>query len=60
MNDKNNKVVHPLIYPHPATGDPTLCVHCDPKYIKAFAKNYEARDGTAEEVYDKAQTDEIY
>uniref|UniRef100_S4RHB8 TauD/TfdA-like domain-containing protein n=1 Tax=Petromyzon marinus TaxID=7757 RepID=S4RHB8_PETMA len=27
VSDRRNRVTHPLIYPHPATGLPTLCFH---------------------------------
>ena len=45
--------MHPLIYPHPTTGEPTLCVHLNPIGLKGFAKNYDVRDGTAEQIYDE-------
>jgi alpha-ketoglutarate-dependent taurine dioxygenase len=32
-------VVHPLVYPHPVTGEHTLCFHCGSSFVRSFAVN---------------------
>ena len=51
-NIGRSTVVHPLIYPHPITRKPTLCMHCGECFMRCFAKNVDPEDGTAESVYD--------
>jgi hypothetical protein len=45
-------VVHPLIYPHPVTHRPTLCMHCGECFLRCLARNVDSETGTAESVYD--------
>ena len=44
---------HPLIYPHPVTGNPAMAFHCGKPFHRTFAKNYNPKTGEAEETYDK-------
>jgi len=44
------RVVHPLVYPHPATNETTMCFHCGEPFIEAFAVNFQPPD-QAEQVY---------
>eukprot|EP00656_Telonema_subtile_P052958 TRINITY_DN7522_c0_g1_i2.p1 TRINITY_DN7522_c0_g1~~TRINITY_DN7522_c0_g1_i2.p1 ORF type:complete len:259 (+),score=58.68 TRINITY_DN7522_c0_g1_i2:72-848(+) len=34
-------IVHPLVYPHPVSQQPTLCFHCGPHFVKTFAVDYD-------------------
>jgi alpha-ketoglutarate-dependent taurine dioxygenase len=48
--------VHPLIYPHPVTNEPTMCFHCGEPFVNAFAVDYDSAAGTASRLYDWPQT----
>ena len=47
-----DQVAHPLIYPHPITGESTMVFHCGESFCRTFAKNFDPKKGTAEELYD--------
>jgi len=42
LSDRRGKLIHPLIYPHPKTGRPTMCMHLG--MINAFVSNYQSLD----------------
>ena len=42
LSDRRGELVHPLIYPHPKTGRPTMCVHLG--MINAFAYDLDKED----------------
>ena len=48
--------VHPLIYPHPVTGLPTMCFHCGEPFVNSFAVDYDSSKQTAAALFDWPQT----
>ena len=52
----DRQAIHPLIYPHPATGKDTLCFHCGEPFVKAFGVNVDLKKGIADEIYDIKKT----
>ena len=48
----SDSVAHPLIYPHPTTGNLTMAFHCGKPFHRTFAKNFNPKTGEAEETYD--------
>ena len=58
-NSRDDKLTHPVIYPHPVTGDPAMIIHTDPSYCIGLVKNYDSRFGTAEKFYTEKETDEL-
>eukprot|EP00658_Telonema_sp_P-2_P019796 TRINITY_DN17794_c0_g2_i1.p1 TRINITY_DN17794_c0_g2~~TRINITY_DN17794_c0_g2_i1.p1 ORF type:complete len:199 (+),score=21.69 TRINITY_DN17794_c0_g2_i1:161-757(+) len=43
-------IVHPLVYRHPATAEPTMCFHCGPHFVRTIALDYDREAHKAEAV----------
>lgn len=42
VSDRQSRIIHPLIYPHPSTKKPTLCFHLG--MTEGFCWNYQSKD----------------
>jgi len=51
--------VHPLIYPHPVSGDLTLCFHCGRSFAEGFVVNFNSEKDEAEAWLSEDETTEI-
>lgn len=42
-----DRQVHPLVYPHPSSGEPTMCFHLGDQFYRCFAHDFDPADQSA-------------
>lgn len=52
---RGSYVVHPLIYPHPDTKNPTMLFHNGRPFVQTYARDYTYETGKAESTFSKSE-----